>query len=43
MTQGFAETAGWYRREDVEIARVSAEFGRLVVEGLRKPSVKRGR
>jgi AcrR family transcriptional regulator len=35
--------AGWYGREDAPIARISAEFSRLVVEGLRKPSGKRGR
>ena len=35
--------AVWYGREDVPIARISAEFGRLLVEGLRQPSRKRGR
>ena len=35
--------AGWYGREDVTIVRISAEFGRLAVEGLRKTSAKRKR
>ncbi len=35
--------AGWYGREDAPIARISAEFSRLIVEGLHKPSGKRGR
>ena len=35
--------ATWYRREDVAISRVSAEFARLIVEGLHKSAGKRGR
>jgi AcrR family transcriptional regulator len=35
--------AGWYGREDVTIARISAEFGRLAIEGLRKTARMRKR
>jgi AcrR family transcriptional regulator len=35
--------AVWYGREDVPIPRISAEFSRLLVDGLHQPSRKRGR
>jgi TetR/AcrR family transcriptional regulator, cholesterol catabolism regulator len=35
--------ANWYRKEEVPIERISAEFGRLVLEGVKKRPRRRGR
>jgi len=41
---GMANTvANWYRKEEVPVERISAEFGRLVLEGVKKRPRRRTR